>query len=311
MMMESTRAATRQPKGRGSAGRAFEFNKPCYVYLAAHDAGQRFKVGLSIDPISRFQQLPEAGQVDLTVSLVRRLPSQSRAHQVERALHKALQPFRLAGVHLGAGCTEWFRMEAFSRASIFIDLMPDTTEPAHTLSRARSRDRRNDYLRIAESNVTQTLAAISLWRLAAAQMPLRVCEQGRDVWLEFPGFKSNSHLAATGLRATLLDIEGSYGLRPLRKARTTASLVRLVSYAGSKGLDLRIDLQRTPVLAKLPGGARLNQHLQDGMGALRLESRLRAPRHAPPSPAQIEAGLGRLLEHRAEDTTPEAQSLWD
>jgi hypothetical protein len=311
MMMESTQAATRRSKSRSGVGRAFELNKPCFVYLAAHAAGQRFKIGLSIDPISRFQQLPEAGKIDLTVSLVRRLPSQGRAHQVERALHKALQPFRLAGLHQGAGCTEWFRMEAFSRASVFIDLMPDAAEPAHTLSRAWPQDRRNDYMRTAEANVTQTLGAISLWRLAAGQMPLRVCEQTKDTWLEFPGFKATSHLAATGLRATLLDIEGSYGLRLLRKTRTPASLIRLVSYAGPNGADLRIDLQRAPALNKLPGGARLIQHLQDGLGALRLESRSRMPSREPLSPAQINAGLGCLMEYRAEDAALEAQSLWE
>ena len=99
MTRNSNPAIGRQVRGRGAPGRAFEREQPCFVYLAVHSAGQRFKVGLSIDPLTRFEQLPEAHDIDLTVTVVRRLPSQARANQVERSLHKALHPFRLRAEH--------------------------------------------------------------------------------------------------------------------------------------------------------------------------------------------------------------------
>ena len=310
MTRTSNPAIGRQVRGRSAPGRAFERDQPCFVYLAVHSAGQRFKVGLSIDPLTRFEQLPEAGDIDLTVTLVRRLPSQARASQVERALHKALQPFRLRADHGGDGHTEWFQMDAFARAGLLIDLMPDAAEPSHTLVRRVSEGRRTEYVRIAEANVAQTLAAVALWRLAGSLSGLTVVGEGAQVVLEIRNFRPSLHRAATGLRARLLDVEGSYGLRTPRRAKSPASLVRLVSYAGPESNDLRIELQRAAGLAKLPGGAKLVQHLHDGIGMLRFESRMRSPARSPLTDEQISAGLGRFLEHSVDDRQG-SPSLWD
>ena len=310
MTRKSNPAIGRQLRGRSSPGRAFERDQPCFVYLAVHSAGQRFKVGLSIDPLMRFEQLPEARDIDLTVTLVRRLPTQARANQVERSLHKALHPFRLRAEHGGDGCTEWFQMDAFPRATLLIDLMPDAAEPSHTLVRRVNEGRRNEYVRVAEVNVAQTLAAVALWRLAGSLAGLTVVGEGAQVGLEIRNFRPSLHRAATGLRARLLDVDGSYGLRTPRRARSPASLVRLVSYAGPESNDLRIELQRAAVLANLPGGAKLVQHLRDGIGLLRFEARVRSPARSPLTNEQISAGLGRLLERSADDRQG-SPSLWD
>ena len=299
-----------QLKGRTALGRAFVLEQPCFVYLAVHSAGQRFKVGLSIDPLMRFQKLPEAGDIDLMVTLVRRLPSQSRASQVERALHKALQPFRLQADHGGTGYTEWFQMDAFARAGVLIDLMPDAVEPAHTLVRRPAGKQGNEYTRVAEANVAQTLAAVGLWCLAGDLVGLKVVGEGVQTHLEIRSFRPGLHQAATGLRARLLDVEGSYGLRTLRPARAPASLVRVVSYTGAESRDLRIELQRTAVLARLPGGAKVVQHLQDGLGMLRIQTQARTrPARRRLTDKQISDGLGRLLEHR--EGPPDWPSLWE
>ncbi len=310
MTRSSSPAIGRQVRGRSAPGRAFKRDQPFFVYLAVHSAGQRFKVGLSIDPLTRFEQLPEAGDIDLTVTLVRRLPNQARASQVERALQKALHPFRLRAEHGGDGCTEWFQMEAFARAGLLIDLMPDAAAPSHTLVRRVTEGRRGEYVRVAEANVASTLAAVALWRLAGSLAGLTVVGEGAQVVLEIRNFRPSLHRAATGLRVRLLDIDGSYGLRTARRARSPASLVRLVSYAGQESNDLRIELHRAAVLAKLPGGAKLVQHLHDGIGMLRFESRMRSPARSPLWDEQISAGLERLLE-RSVDDRQRSPSLWD
>lgn len=296
----------RHPRDRMSPGRAFVLDKPCYVYLVVHRAGQRFKIGLSINPLSRFQQLPEAGDIDLTVTLVRRLPSKARAVQVERSLHRALDPHRLQMQQRGDGYTEWFRMEAFQRAGVMIDAMPDAVPPAEALAQQAGDRQRNEYVRVAEANVMQVTKAIALWRLAGSLMHIRVNEDGKLSWLAIKNFRSDSARAATGLRASLLDIEASYSLRALGRAKVPGSLVRLISYEGA---DLRIDLQRTAVLGRLPGGAKVTQTLQDGLGAIRLECRTRPSRRRL-TDDQISAGLGRLLERNADELATTA-SLWD
>ena len=306
MTANTFRAEPRRPHGRTAPGRAFVFDKPCYVYLAVHRAGQRFKIGLSIDPLSRFQQLPEAGDIDLTVTLVRRLPSKARALQVERSLHRALDPHRLLLEQRGDGYTEWFRMEAFQRAGVMIDAMPDAVPPAEALARQAGDRQRNEYVRVAEANVVQVTKAIALWRLAGSLMDIRVHEDGKLSWLVIKNFRADSTRAATGLRASLLDIEASYTLRALGRAKVSGSLVRLISYEGA---DLRIDLQRTAVLGRLPGGAKVTQTLQDGLGAIRLEYRTRRSRPRL-TDDQISDGLGRLLERNA-DEPPTTSSLWD
>lgn len=306
MTTSASTTSGRQPRDRTSSGRAFVFDKPCYAYLAVHRAGQRFKIGLSIDPLSRFQQLPEAGDIDLTVTLVRRLPSKARALQVERSLHRALDPHRLLLEQRGDGYTEWFRMEAFQRAGVMIDAMPGAVPPAEALTRQVGDRQRNEYVRVAEANVVQVTKAIALWRLAGSLMDIRVHEDGKLCWLVIKNFRPDSARAATGLRASLLDIEESYTLRALGRAKVHGCLVRLISYEGA---DLRIDLQRTAVLARLPGGVKVTQTLQDGLGAIRLECRTRRSR-ARLTDDQINAGLGRLFERNA-DEPPATSSLWD
>ena len=105
-------------------------------------------------------------------------------------------------------------------------------------------------------------------------------------------------------------MEGSYALRALKRARAPASLVRLVSYTGADSRYLRIELQRTAVLSRLPGGAKVVQHLQDGLGMLRIQTQARTrPARRRLTDKQISDGLGRLLEHR--EGPAEWPSLWE
>jgi hypothetical protein len=200
-------------------------------------------------------------------------------------------------------------MDAFARAGVLIDLMPDAVEPAHTLVRRPTGKQANEYTRVAEANVAQTLAAVGLWCLAGDLVGLNVVGEGAQT-LEIRSFRPGLHQAATGLRARLLDVEGSYGLRTLRRARAPASLVRLVSYTGAESRDLRIELQRTAALSRLPGGAKVVQHLQDGLGMLRIQTQARTrPARRRLTDKQISDGLGRLLEHR--EGPPDWPSLWE
>ncbi len=299
--------APRQPRGRARPGRANLLDKPCYVYLAVHRTQQRFKIGLSTDPINRLQHLPEAADIDLTVTLMRRLPSTTRARQVERSLHRAFDPYRLRLEHRGTGHTEWFQMEAFSRASIMIDAMPDAALPARSLASRGGDAQRSEYVRIADANVGRTMKALALWRLACVLMHVTVHEVRDQSWLIIQNFWPHPPQAATGLRVSLLNLEDSYRLRALGRSAAPASLVRLLSY---EGVNLRIDLQSKAVLCRLPGGAKLVQALRDGLGAIRLECPTRILGHPPLTEAQINAGLGRLLERRADDP-PAMPSLWE
>ena len=117
-----------------------------YVYLLVHQTQNRFKIGKSIDPKTRFENLPEAREVDKLRSLQVLLPNQRRAGQIESMLHKALAHYRLAPLswlsspELGAGtlpvrgqagrwdgATEWFALPAFRRAIEILKLIPELT----------------------------------------------------------------------------------------------------------------------------------------------------------------------------------------
>ena len=112
-------------------------DRPCSVYLLVHAHDQRFKIGLSKDPWTRGQNLPEGAFINWERSLQVVLGSQTRASEVERMLHKALAGFRLnfKPLHqtLWDGSTEWFNQSAFCHAVNLLKVTP-TGGPQSELS---------------------------------------------------------------------------------------------------------------------------------------------------------------------------------
>jgi hypothetical protein len=300
----------RLPAHRPVAGRSFELPIPYYVYLAVHSAGQRFKIGLSNDPLRRFARLPEAHDIDLETSVARRLPTRARASEVERSLHRALAPFRLAIKERGDGYTEWFSLEAYARAVAIIDAMPDMEAPCESLAARDDQERRSRRMLAAEANVGRALASVAMWRQARRLMGLSVVDERGKVRLVLKNFRATSVNAGAGLRASLLDLEGMYRLQGARNTRVHPSLVRLLAYDGATASDLRIDLQDWAVLRRLPGGDRLVQVVRDGIELIRIEIRFVTRKRAPLSPEAISDGMSRLLERRRDEPNS-PPSLWD
>ena len=312
-MTRGTPVNTGRPRDvRGQPGRAFERDEPCFVYLAVHSAGQRFKIGLSNDPLRRFASLPEAEDIDLETTVARRMPTRARASQVERSLHRALEPYSLVLAHQSDGYTEWFRLDAFATAVAIVDAMPDPTAPSQLLGISAKGARRKPVLIAAEHNVARAMSAAVLWREARRVVGLSITQGRERVSLVVKDFRATASNAGSGIRARLLGLKDDYALRAARTPRgvhATPSLVRFITFDGPDERDPRIDLQDWATLRRLPGGERLVQRLRDGIELVRIESRFAAERRKPMSVAQVEAGVGRLLEHR-DDDPGDAPSLW-
>jgi len=312
MNRNSDPAIGRQTRGRSAPGRAFEPEQPCFVYLAVHSAGQRFKIGLSNDPLRRFASLPEAEDIDLETTVARRMPTRARASQVERSLHRALESYSLELAHQGDGYTEWFRLDAFATAVAIVDAMPDPTAPSQALGISAKGVRKKALLIAAEHNVARAMDATVLWREARRNVGLSITERRGRVSLIVKDFQATASNAGCGLRARLLGLKDDYALRAARTSRgvhAPPSLVRFITFDGPQANDLRIDLQDWATLRRLPGGERFVQRLRDGIELVRIESRFAADRRKPLSAAEVEAGIGRLLEHRDDDPGG-APSLW-
>lgn len=120
-----------------------------YVYLLVHLTQNRFKIGKSIAPTTRFANLPEANEVDTVRSLQVILPHQKRAGEIESLLHKALAEFRLDHLEwMGNtdmqtestpgwsdhwdGKTEWFALPALRHAIALLKKIPRLHGPQGT-----------------------------------------------------------------------------------------------------------------------------------------------------------------------------------
>ena len=119
-----------------------------YVYLLVHQTQNRFKIGKSLAPKTRFANLPEANEVDVLRSMQVVLRDQIRAGQIESLLHKALADFRLdrlawygvqdltaqllpgwAWDDCWDGETEWFALPAFRHAVEILKKIPGLNGP--------------------------------------------------------------------------------------------------------------------------------------------------------------------------------------
>jgi hypothetical protein len=279
------------------------------VYLAVHPASDRFKVGVAIDPLERFQRLPEASGIDRSLSVARDLPNQKRALAVESALHKVLCPYAHPAQHRGDGYSEWFRLEGYAIARLVLDAVQDALGPATSLAKPGRMSTSAALVDMERRNISVTLASIQLWREAAKVMAVEIAKRGQCSALVLRGFRGHGLLAGTGLRTRLQDLEGRYALCTPPRQRISANLVHLIAYDGPMSDDLVITLQPSPVLRRLPGGAEVARILSDGLQLMALERRVR--RRTPAlSEEQISAGLGRLLERKDEANDNQA-SLWD
>lgn len=128
--------------------RAIASPRVSYVYLLVHQTQNRFKIGKSLAPKTRFANLPEAEEVDVLRSMQVVLRDQIRAGQIESLLHKALTDFRLdrlawyGVLDLGVqmlpswawddvwdGETEWFALPAFRHAVEILKKIPGLNGP--------------------------------------------------------------------------------------------------------------------------------------------------------------------------------------
>lgn len=102
--------------------------RPCHVYFLVHRNEPRFKIGLSVDPKDRLTALPEAFEIDEEQSLTLCLASESRAHRIEKILHRALDDFRLVVYSQDGsswpGGTEWFHLDGFLHAVDLLEHVP-------------------------------------------------------------------------------------------------------------------------------------------------------------------------------------------
>jgi hypothetical protein len=96
------------------------------VYLLLCRDRTRFKLGWALDPVARICVLPEFSRrkLDLAASKAIWLPSRQRAEQVERSMHKALRPYRVAPEHRLDGWQEWFDGRAQQAALRLLRQMP-------------------------------------------------------------------------------------------------------------------------------------------------------------------------------------------
>ena len=313
-MNRGTPVNTGRPRAvRGQPGRAFERDEPCFVYLAVHSAGQRFKIGLSNDPLRRFASLPEAEDIDLETTVARRMPTRARASQVERSLHRALEPYSLELAHQGDGYTEWFRLDAFATAVAIVDAMPDPTAPSQLLGISAKGARRKPVLIAAEHNVARAMSAAVLWREARRVVGLSITQGRGRVSLVVKDFRATASNAGSGLRARLLGLKDDYTLAGGSNA-ARCPCDRRPWFGSSPSKDRTsatfASICRTgPPCGACPGAsgsfkgyATASSSFASSHGSL-LTGASRCPSQ------EVEAGVGWLLEHRDDDPS-DAPSLW-
>lgn len=98
-----------------------------YVYLLVHSREARFKIGKSGDVLARARALGITNFA-LEKSWVLKVPNEARALQVEQALHRLFDPWRVPKSQLRGeaalpkkGYTEWFRLSVLKRMQAFVE----------------------------------------------------------------------------------------------------------------------------------------------------------------------------------------------
>jgi hypothetical protein len=98
-----------------------------YVYILVHKDKPRFKIGKALDIAARVAQLTY-DELDFTRSRALEVQDEAAAFNLERALHRCFDKWRMSAEDIVsqegerfAGYTEWFRTECFDRLMSFVD----------------------------------------------------------------------------------------------------------------------------------------------------------------------------------------------
>lgn len=98
-----------------------------YVYILVHKDKPRFKIGKALDIAARVAQLTY-DELDFTRSRALEVEDEAAAVNLERALHRCFDKWRLSADDMVAlegerftGYTEWFRTECFDKLLNFVD----------------------------------------------------------------------------------------------------------------------------------------------------------------------------------------------
>lgn len=262
--------------------------RPCCVYLLVHDHEPRFKIGLSVSPLTRLMSLPEARSIDKKESLMLELPSQRSAYRVEKSLHRALEDFRVrvfdAQCGVWPGGTEWFELDAFMHAVDILRHMPlGKTQETVRLMRLDRSAVEDDYFcwktAVSERELRREAAArqnvmqmrrvqqliktlerhcFCVWRPAKASTTdvLGRVLSARTEHLVIKGF---SDLWEPGAYAARVAIQASdawmFQTGKGRKAGERRSMVSLIRYSPDHPKDLELHLIDRQIIRQWPGAA--------------------------------------------------------
>lgn len=265
---DSQRASCAEPRSPRAA-------RPSYVYLLVHREEPRFKIGKANDPRSRTAKLPEAPLIDPERSVTAMLPTQARAIEVERMLHKALAGFRLTLFEgpgtTWDGATEWFSVTGLRHAmnllrvtpmagaeSARVQLVNFRGQSIATPSEAPARlpawtDRR---IEAADYNVQQIDKISQILQSLACELPMAYrCDPGGPR-LAIRGLKGAWQLHLLKARFEVVS-SALWTLRTGSKdpQRQTKPLVTIIQYSPSEPDTMEFRVNREEVIRRLPAGA--------------------------------------------------------
>jgi T5orf172 domain len=234
-------------------------NRPGAVYLLPHIGRQRFKVGWSLHPLQRVQQLPEypLHQLDLRAADVAWFEQALRACQVERALHRSLAPFRVQPGHRGDGRTEWFAIQGLVLARRMLDVLPAADGAGRRtrlqpLLGAPQAPECNFTTPMPDSALDTWYRVEDLWLRLNRLLPLALHTDREQRQLRWPGLRRLTDVGHLVLRSRVVDIE-TYGWRERDGRRT---LVTLMDWEGD---DLVLALMPSRTLKRWDEGEMVDQ----------------------------------------------------
>jgi hypothetical protein len=249
--------------------------RPSYVYLLVHRGEPRFKIGKANDPKARAAKLPEAPLIDQEKSLTAMLPTQARAIEVERMLHKALAGFRLT-LYDGPGTTwdgstEWFSVTGLRHAINLLRATPlggaesarvqltnlqgqSIATPAPDQSRVSPRTQRRT--EAADYNVEQIDKVSQILLSLACEFPMSYDCDPSGERLMIHGLKSAWQLHLLRARFEVVS-SALWTLRTGAKdpGRETKPLVSIMQYSKSEPDTMEFHINREEVIRRLPAGA--------------------------------------------------------
>jgi hypothetical protein len=233
-------------------------NRPGAVYLLPHIGRTRFKVGWSLHPLLRVQQLPEypARQLDLQAADVAWFEHATRAREVERALHRSLAPFQVAAGHFGDGRTEWFAIQALALARRIVGVLPASDGASRRVSLRPLLDAGEPPENFGalghESALDAWYRVEDLWLRLERLLPLALREDREQRRLHWIGLRRLVDVGHLVLRSRVIDID-TYGWREPQGRRT---LVTLIDWEGD---DLVLELMPSRTLRRWDEGDQVDQ----------------------------------------------------